>query len=341
VALGRFVDAVRSFEPDLVHLQYAGGRPAALALLAGLSPLVVNVVGSDVCFENHPGGVPWLSRRLTHRVLAAADLVLVKSVALRQRLSGFAGVAGRVETVPWGVDPERFKRDAEGGEALRHRLGIAPRARVVLSTRSPRPLYNLDLLVAALPAIRASEPDACLVMTESGSDPACKARLERQVADRGLEDHVRFVGHIDHEEMPALYSLADVVVSVPGNDALPQSLLEAMACETPCVLSRLPGYLEVVAEGESAVLVDLTPESVAGGVLRVLSEPALARSLAEGSRRRSLEVAALPREVERVVGWMRELPPRRVRRGYGFANVLDAAGLLSGQPRAASEIRVA
>jgi glycosyltransferase involved in cell wall biosynthesis len=71
------------------------------------------------------------------------------------------------------------------------------------------------------------------------------------------------VGAIPHEEMPAYYSLAEVAVSVPRSDGLPQSLFEALACGTPSVLGRLAAYEEVVTDGESALSADFEPGAVA------------------------------------------------------------------------------
>jgi len=129
--------------------------------------------------------------------------------------------------------------------------------------------------------------------------------------------------------MPALYSLADAVVMIPSSDGLPQSLFEAMACETPVVLGRLSTYEEAVSPGVSAVFCDFLPERVATAIVGVLKDPALSRSLAGAALKRVREVACLPSETERVVQMYRELVSRGTpTRTAWAASILDVVSLL-------------
>jgi glycosyltransferase involved in cell wall biosynthesis len=309
-AVASFLHDIRSFHPDVLHLNYAGGRLGTLTTLAGVHPLVAAVVGGDVLPEQHPGGLSWPERRATRRILQLADLILVKNETLRRAVSDHGDFTAKIETVRWGVDPAQFRHDAEGAQALRGRLGLAPEDRVVLSPRLLRPLYNIHLIVDAMPAVRARLPRAVLLVTEYNADPAYRRSLEERARGYGLGDRVRFIGRMDHEQMPALYSLAEVVVSVPASDGLPQSLFEAMACEVPVVLGRLPSYGEIVVDGESALLTDFDPGTVAAAVLRLLGDPALARSLASSALEQVQRMALMPREVERVEGLYRTLAAR-------------------------------
>lgn len=321
-----FLRDVRSFLPDLLHLHYAGGKLGTMALLSGVRPLVVTVMGGDVLPEQHPGGLSRLERRATRRVLENADLVLIKSEALRSALPRWGAIRARIEVVRWGVDPARFHRDAEGAARLRARFGLDDRE-AILSPRMLDPRYNIHLIVDALPHVLARRPRACLLLTEYGAVGTYRSRLEGRIAELGVGHNVRFVGQLPHEQMPALLSLADVVVSIPSSDGLPQSLFEAMACETPVILGPLPGYAEAVTHGEQALRVDLEPNEVAAAMLRLLEDRGFARSLADRGLARVREVAFLPREMERVGRLYEEaLEAPRSRDSFG-ARVLDAASL--------------
>jgi len=323
-----FLADLRAFRPDLLHLHYAGGRLGSLALLSGLHPLVVTVMGGDILPEQHPGGLPTLERRATRRALQEADLLLVKSEALRLALQGWGPFSARVETVRWGVDPAVFRRDASAAQAWRDRLGLGPEARAILSPRLLDPRYNIHLVVEGLPAILGRVPQARLLLTEYGAVPAYRASLERQIAELGLRDAVRFLGQIPQAEMPGLYSLADAVVAVPASDGLPQSLFEAMACQAPLVLGRLAAYGEVATDGQHALLVDFTPQAIAAAVLEILQQPSFARSLAERALARVREVALLPREMNRVDAFYQGLLESPPRRGRWLPRCADALSLL-------------
>ncbi|HET6898525.1 MAG TPA: glycosyltransferase, partial [Vicinamibacteria bacterium] len=128
--------------------------------------------------------------------------------------------------------------------------------------------------------------------------------------------------------MPSLYSLADVVVSVPSSDGLPQSLFEAMACAAPIVLGRLPVYEEVVHDGLEALLVPLASDAVAEAVIRVLGEPGLAARLAGRAGETVRTEADLGREAARVEGFYAEALAAPMSAPGPIGRGVDALGLL-------------
>ena len=74
------------------------------------------------------------------------------------------------------------------------------------------------------------------------------ARLERRAADAGIGEQLRILEDVAHDELPDLFRLADVVVSVPETDSFPVTLLEAMACGRPIVVSDLPAVTPVLRD---------------------------------------------------------------------------------------------
>jgi glycosyltransferase involved in cell wall biosynthesis len=322
-----FLRDIRSFRPDVLHLHYAGGKLGTLALLSGVHPLVVTVMGGDVLPEQHLGGLsPW-ELRTTRRVLREADVILAKSDALRPAIRALGGAEDKIEVVRWGVDSAVFRRDEARGARLRVDLGLAAGDRVILSPRILAPLYNTHLLVEAMPAVLARVPQAVLLLTEYGADPAYRAAVSAS-AGRLLGDRVRLIGRRPHEEMPALYSLAEAVVSVPSSDGLPQSLFETMACGTPAVLGRLPAYGEVVRDGESALLVAIEAPAIAAGLARLLEDRALAQRLADTALQEVRRSAMLPREAARVEALYEDARRRPARRSARLPRAVDALSLL-------------
>ncbi len=325
-ARGFFRD-LRAFAPDLLHVHYAGGKLGTLATLSSVRPLVVTVMGGDVQPEQHAGGLPPLEARATRRLLEEADLILAKSDALRREIAAHGRFEHKLHTVRWGVDPARVHRVPQAAHALRDELRLAPTDRVVLSPRILRPLYNVHLLIEALPALLARVPQALLALTEHRADESYRAQLVARAEALGVSARVRFIGALGHADMPALYSLADVMVSVPFSDGLPQSLFEAMACETPSVIGRLAAYAEVVDDGEHVLLADLDAPAIAAALARVLTDAALARRLTGAALTRVREVASLPREAARVEALYAELLQRPRRAAPRLRRLLDGATL--------------
>jgi glycosyltransferase involved in cell wall biosynthesis len=306
---------IRSCRPDVIHVHFAYSPLAWMAAVADRYPLVVSVMGGDILFDEQGRPTP-SGRRLTLRLLESADLVTSKSDFLIRVLDRLGGFGAKAVKVVWGVDRKHFRRVDAGG--LRTALGLGPEDRVILSPRILQRFYNVHVIVEAMPRILAAIPEARLLITEYQADLAYRGEIFRRVETLGLGEHVRFVGSVPHDEMPQHYSLADVTVAVPPSDGLPQTLLEGMACGAPSILSRLPRYEELVTHGESALFVDISPESIAGGVIRMLEDADLRERIATAGREIVATHADFDRDVHNVEAKYYELSTRtrRSRPGY-------------------------
>jgi glycosyltransferase involved in cell wall biosynthesis len=288
---------LRRERPDVVHVHYAYNVVAWMAAAVTRCPIVVSVMGGDVLFDEQ-GKPTSRGKWLTLALLRRADLITAKSDFLISVLERLGNFGRKTIRVVWGVRLSSFRR--VDSSDLRRMLGIPDGAHVILSPKILQAFYNVHLLVEAMPAILASDPDARLVITEYGADAAYRARLEDRVKALGIANQVVFAGHVSHEEMTRYYSLADVAVGVPRSDGLPQTLLEGMACGVANVLSRLPRYEEIVRHEESAYFVDTTPEAIANGVIRVLEDGQLRTRIARAGRSIVEREANFDTEVARV-----------------------------------------
>jgi glycosyltransferase involved in cell wall biosynthesis len=309
-----FRRVLKKCKPDIVHIHYAYSGWAWMAAAVDFHPLVVSVMGGDVLFEEQGSPTP-RGKWLTLQLFKSADLITSKSDYLISALNKLGGFDSKAIKVVWGADLTRFRRlDAT---ALRAQLGLSPHHRLILSPKILQPFYNVHLIVAAMPQIMATYPEVKLLITEYAADPDYKKQIVDQVQQLGLTDQVIFVGHIQHQNMPFYYSLAEVTVAVPSSDGLPQTLLEGMGCEVPNILSRLPRYEEIVGHEQSAYFVDSSPQEIAEGVIHLLSDCELRDRIA----RNGLEVvraqADFAREVSRVEAKYYELlAQRRKRRSW-------------------------
>jgi glycosyltransferase involved in cell wall biosynthesis len=306
-----FVHAVRVSRPDVIHIHFAEQYYGWIASLLGSRPLVVTPMGSDVAaFEERDQ--PETPREWwTLRLLKAADYVTPPSNFLVDVINRLGDFQSKTERIIWGVSLEKFRpRDAS---PLRRALGLEPEARVVLSPKALRPFYRVHLIVEAMAAVRESFPDAVLVMSEYAEDPAYRDQIVRRSNELGISDNVRFAGEIPDDDMPVLYSMADVSVAIPPRDGMPVALLEAMACETPTILSRLPRYEEIVRHEESAYFVEPDPEALAAGIIRLLDDAQLRARIVEQGRRIVAEQADLDEQAAIVERRYRALTATRPR----------------------------
>lgn len=298
---------LRSADADVIHVHFAYSTWAWMAAALGARPLVVSVMGGDILFEEQGAPTP-RGIALTKRLLGHADLITSKSNFLIGVLDELGGYGAKAIRVVWGVDPALFKPG--DSRAARQAKGLPSDAKVVLSPKILTPFYNIHVLVEAMPEIVARVPEAHLVLTEYGADPAYRAALIDRIGELGLSDAVTFVGRVAHAEMPEFYALADVAVGIPASDGLPQTLLEAMACGVPSVIGPLDRYGEIVRHEESVLLADITPSAVAAAVVRLILDGTLHAHLSSRGRAIVEAEANFPLEVDRVEQAYRRLAAR-------------------------------
>ena len=333
VAFARFLRACR---PDVVHVHYAYSYYGWLAGVLGCRPLVVTVMGGDVLFDEQGAPTP-MGKWLTLKLLKRADYITSKSNYLTGVLDKLGGFGAKAERIVWGIPVAKFRRTDPA--VLRVKLGLGPRDRVILSPKILQPLYRIHLVVEAMPQVLARCPDAVLLVTEYAPDPDYRAGIVARVAALGLGDRVRFVGRLDHAEMPAFYSLAEMTVAVPSSDGLPQTLLEGMACETPSVLSKLPRYEEIVRHAESAYFVEATPEDIAAGILRLLDDDGLRAGIARNALQIVMREGDLDEQARRVEARYRELAATVRPRVFSLPHLLSIWQSFRGfsRPRTAAD----
>ena len=216
------------------------------AALAGFRPLVISPWGSDIL--RVPRGAV-RTRWWNRFALRSASLVTVSSEGMRVAAIRAGARPERIQQIHHGVDTSAFAPGSPDPE-LATRLTIGDAA-VIVSPRSIRPLYQQVVVVDAVAQLVAGGRDLVLVMSARGADPATLTEVRRQAATGGIEDRLRILDDVPHNELPALFRLADVIVSVPETDSFPVTLLEAMACERTIVASDLPAVAPVLRQLDS------------------------------------------------------------------------------------------
>ena len=114
-----------------------------------------------------------------------------------------------------------------------------------------------------------------------GSGPL-RPDLERQVAELGLRDTVLFHGPKPHDELPDWFRAADLFVLPSRSEGVPGVLMEAMACGTPFVASRVGGVPEVAELGDGALVPPGDVDQMATAIREVLSRPPTALAAHRG-----------------------------------------------------------
>ena len=171
---------------------------------------------------------------------------------------------GKIEVIPRGRDATALGRRSEArAAATRRRLGVSADAPLIVAVGRQEPQKGLDVLLEALPVVRARFPDVqVLIAGRAGRSTAALAELTTAL---GLADTVTFLGMRD--DVADLLSAADVFAFPSRWEGAGGTLLEAMALECPIVTSRLPTLLETVDESTAVLVSPGSAEELARGVV--------------------------------------------------------------------------
>jgi len=161
--------------------------------------------------------------------------------------------------------------------ALKDRVEIAGDEKVVLAVgRLSREKGHADL-IAALVELREIDPALKFKLVVVGDGPE-GGRLEQAVTDLGLQERVRFIGHVD--DVAPYYSIADVLALPSHSEGSPNVLLEAMAAGVPVAATNVGGVPEIAVSEKNALLVPAQrPRLFAEALHRVLTDSKLAQTL--------------------------------------------------------------
>jgi len=146
---------------------------------------------------------------------------------------------------------------------------------------------------------RARVPGLKLVIIGRGTHQESVA--VRPAAERGLLDTVVFPGYLRGDDYVAgLLSLDAKIFLVPGTDGSCRAAREAMALGKPVIAARRGMLPELVADGETGLVVDDTSENLAGAIVRLARDRDLRRNMGLAARRAALERFDPARQAERV-----------------------------------------
>lgn len=234
--------------------------PAGIAAPRGV-PLVLTSHGSDAALLRRSAMIRLLARPV-YRQAAVVTAVSSEIAAWIE-----AGTGRHVEpryVQPMPVDADRFSPSVGGGGA------------VVVSRLVPQKRVHLAIeAVAHLQRTRG----LALPLVIVGDGPE-RGTLERLAAEREVGTHVRFVGAVKPEDVPAYLKTADVMLFSARDEGFGLVAAEAFLAGVPVVTCRDGGgVLDIVPENGAGRRVDPTPEAIAGAAVELIGSPETAREL--------------------------------------------------------------
>lgn len=252
--------AVRAGHYDCILASWGYPDAVAAGWLARMLaiPYVVKVHGSDLNVQaNHQ-----LRRVQIRSALRHAGAVVAVSRALADKAVAIGADTAHVHTLYNGVDSQLF---APGSRS-------AARVRLSLDAASPLLLYVGNLkrskgcvdLLEAFPALLAAQPAARLVYAGAG---ACRDELLERAQALQCAERVHLIGATAHAQLADWFRAADLLCLPSHNEGVPNVVLEAMACGTPVVASRVGGIPEVLPDYAGVLVAPHDPAALSQALI--------------------------------------------------------------------------
>lgn len=199
---------------------------------------------------------PPLRLEMEQKLIHQADCLIAATVDERtQMIRNCGAVANQVEVIPCGVDLKLFMQ--QNRWRARGQLGLKPYRPVLLFAGRLDPFKGPDLLLRAA-AMMEEDAQIVIVGGKLTNDRELQ-QLQKLARDLKISHRVRFLGARPQEEMPMIYSAADVTVIPSYHESFGLAAVESLACGTPVVATRAGGLTTVVRHGETGFLVPRCP----------------------------------------------------------------------------------
>ncbi len=272
---------------DLIHSHYwqSGWSGTLLARAFDLPHVVMfHTLGEVKNRARFGEEEPKLRIRHERTIARRATAIVTASDHERQLLELYYGAdTGRMHSVPCGIDLELFQpRDRARSRA---EIGVDGDAPLILWVGRLEKLKGVEILVDAVAQLDRRD---FTLMIVGGDERASELReeLQAQAAALGISANVEFRSAVPHDSLPWYYSAADVCVVPSYYESFGLVAVEAMACGTPVVASRVGGLVSTVIDGVTGYLIPWRcPEPFAEKLEVLLGNPELRTNFSRAARK--------------------------------------------------------
>lgn len=263
-SFSRVVRLVETEQPNIFHTHLPRADLTG-ALARFLNPSVAWVCSLHAIYSDDWSG-RW-SLPLLRFLWSRADAIICISHAVSDWLIKFGMPADKAKVIYYGIEPDKFSQPRVD---LRKEWALNGSA-IIGSIGRLEPRKGHDCLIEAMVALVKRLPNVLLLI--AGHDSwGYGPTLRRQIDELGLSGKIRMVGF--QNDVVSFLNTLDVFALATKSEGFGQVVIEAMAAGKPVVTSKIAPLIEIVADGETGLLVESgSPQSFANAIAQLLIDP--------------------------------------------------------------------
>ncbi|MEM2272887.1 MAG: glycosyltransferase family 4 protein [Candidatus Bathyarchaeia archaeon] len=225
--------------------------------------------------------------------------IIVASYAMKSEVEEhFRLPSEKIEVIPNGIDISKYEINVDRN-SVKRRLGIDPSERIVLFIGRLVPQKGVEYLIMAAPKIFDQHPEARIIIVGNGW---IKDNLWNLAYSTGYSHKITFLGFLSDQDTIELTLSSDVLVVPSVYEPFGIVALEGMAAGIPVVASNVGGLAEIIEHDRTGFLAyKESPDSIAWGVNKILSDPSYAHWLAQNAKKKVREAYSWEAVAKRTV----------------------------------------
>jgi len=266
---------IKKYRPDILHAHYASSY-GFLGALCGFSPFIISTWGSDVfSFPVH-----FINRLILKYSLKRADKILSTSKVMAERV--YSLVSKQALVTPFGIDVDVFK--PKKVKSLFNQDVI-----VIGTVKSLEKEYAIHDQIYAFKLLRDKHKDENIKLLIVGEGSLAND-LKSLTDSLDLKNEVYFTGFVEHKNIVDYHNMIDIFVNVSIYESFGVSVLEAMACETPVIVSDIGGLPDIINDGKTGYIVPQgNIQKISDAMDTLLSDKVLRKEIGKRARKEVLD----------------------------------------------------
>jgi glycosyltransferase involved in cell wall biosynthesis len=260
---------IRHFKPDVLHAHYATSY-GLVGALSNFHPFIISSWGTDVMkFPNKN----FVAKSILKYNFKKADVLCATSETVKAYIQNV--IKKEVQVVPFGINTREFKK--------RKVTSLFKEGDFVVGSIKPlEPIYNVDILLTSFAELRKKYAAIKLLIVGEG---AVSEQLKRLAKELRIDKDVVFTGRVPFKEISNYYNMIDVLVNISEYESFGVSVIEAMACEKPVIVTNVGGLKEIVKDETLGIKVEVrNSEQTGKAIERLITDRDLYEKIARNSR---------------------------------------------------------
>lgn len=235
---------LKELEPDFIHSFYAFGH-SFLARMTGYKPHVVSVLGSDIYDDPNKN---FIYKWVVKKNILTADTICSTSNVMAEKIKDVIEKDREIKITPFGVDIMKFTK-IPNLKDLDYELTLG-------TVKKLEDKYGVDVLIKSFALFVRRFPNlkARLIIVGDGSKEEDLKNLSKRL---NIYEKCEFAGSVKHKEVPNWLNKFDIFLALSrlDSESFGVSIIEAMSCELPVIVSNVGGLKEVTENGRTGLIV--------------------------------------------------------------------------------------